>query len=143
MSLIRTGLVLAAVIMVLPTEEKKQAELTSAAARGAEQTATFCERNPSTCGAGRELWALFLRKAEFGMELAAGLVRDQLARANQPEVPTAAPVPPDRSAVPRTIAQPAALYLPPVDPTKATAAATVEPIQPRRTYPMDHPSRWR
>ena len=88
MSIIRTGLVLAAVIMLLPADHTKQAELQGAAATTVEKTVSFCQRNPATCDAGSELWALFLQKAEFGMELAAGLVRAQLAKQlSAPEQP--------------------------------------------------------
>ena len=81
MSLLRTGILLAVGVMLLPVEDRKQVELTQTARRAAEETATFCQRNPSTCAAGSEIWALFLRKAEFGLELGARLLREQLTGA--------------------------------------------------------------
>jgi hypothetical protein len=83
MSLLRTGILLVVGVMLLPVEDRKQVELTQTARRAAEETATFCERNPSTCAAGSELWALFLRKAEFGLELGARLLREQLTGATE------------------------------------------------------------
>ena len=80
MSLLRTAFILAAVVMLLPTDEKKQQEVVGVAGAAVERTVTFCERNPGTCAAGRELWGTFLRKAEFGMELASKLVREQMSR---------------------------------------------------------------
>lgn len=118
MGLIRTGLVLAAVVMVLPVDERSQSELTASASRAVGQTATYCERNPVTCATGRDAWALFLRKAEYAVELAARLAREQLARALAPPQP-----------------EPAAA---------ANAPQRPETPAPRRNqYTMDHPSRWR
>lgn len=80
MSLIRTAIIVSVVIMLLPTDEKRQEQVAGVAGATVERTVTFCDRNPSTCAAGREMWSTFLRKAEFGMELASRLVRDQMAR---------------------------------------------------------------
>ncbi len=130
MSIIRAGFVLAAAVMLLPVEEKKQAQLASTASLTAERTASFCERNPSTCATGNDLWALFLRKAEFGVELGAKLLREQLLRgtAEPQAIPASAPA---------EARAPAAV---PALPQQAR----VEPVQQRRTaYPMDHPPKWR
>ena len=81
MSLIRIAVVLSVVIMLLPTDEKRQADVAGVAGATFERTVTFCERNPSTCSASREMWATFVRKAEFGIELAAKLAREHLTRA--------------------------------------------------------------
>ena len=80
MSLIRIAIVLSVAIMLLPTDEKRQSEVSGVAGATVERTFTFCDRNPSTCAAGREMWSTFVRKAEFGMELASKLVREQLTR---------------------------------------------------------------
>lgn len=90
MSIIKTGIILAIAVMLLPADERKQTELAGMASQTAERTVTFCQRNPSTCAAGAEMWQLFLRKAEFGMELAAGLVREQLGRGFAKPEPTPA-----------------------------------------------------
>ncbi len=80
MSLFRTGFVVVVAIMLLPTDKQKQSELHTTASSTMERTMTFCERNPATCQAGSEMWTLFVNKAEFGMELAANLIRQQLAQ---------------------------------------------------------------
>lgn len=93
--------------MLLPTEEKKQAEFSVTAAQTAERTASYCERNPTTCQAGRELWATFVRKAEYGLELGAGLVREQVLRAMlepRPQAP-AGPQPASGQAKPAAAGQ--------------------------------------
>jgi hypothetical protein len=148
MSIFKAGIVLVAAIMLLPVEEKNQAQLASTASHTAERTASFCERNPSTCATGRDLWAVFLRKAEFGMELGARLLREHLLRASEEQKP-APTAPSERKAA-------AAALAPVTSVTPATPMAPVAPVaaQPsrlelpppasRRTnYTMDHPSRWR
>src|SRR5262245_50006534 len=124
MSLIRTGILLAVGVMLLPVEERKQAQFTSAASRAVEETATFCERNPSTCAAGSELWALFLRKAEFGLELGARLVREQLF---------GAPATGAQTAERRQARHEPATGYPPSEPGS----------RPKAQYTMDYPQRWR
>lgn len=93
MSISKSALLLAAAVMLLPMEESKQTQLATAASQTAERSATFCERNPSTCAAGRDLWAVFLRKAEFGMELGARLVREQMQRGSSEPAVMQSPVP--------------------------------------------------
>jgi hypothetical protein len=129
MSIIRTGLLLAVVVMLLPAEQKKQAELTQAASRTAEQTMTFCERNPNTCATGRDLWSLFLRKAEYAVELGAGLVRDQLMRGAAPDAPAA------RHA---GTAGAGATHSPQLEPVSASAQP-----QRRSAQQAEQPPRWR
>ncbi len=129
MSIIRAGIVVAAAVMLLPVEEKKQAQLASTASLTAERTVSFCDRNPSTCAAGNDLWALFLRKAEFGMELGATLLREQLLRG---------------MGEPQSVAAPADVRAPAAAVPALPQQARVEPAQQRRAaYPMDHPPKWR
>jgi hypothetical protein len=77
--LVRAAFWLSLLILLLPTDERPQARLSGTATAAVEQAATFCERNPSTCAAGAELWALYLKKAEFALQLATKLVSDWMA----------------------------------------------------------------
>lgn len=148
MSIFKTAIVLVAAIMLLPVEEKNQAKLASTASHTAERTTSFCERNPSTCAAGRDLWAVFLRKAEFGLELSARLMREHLLRATDDQRPVPAALPEHRGAA---VAPLRGAPITPAPPVAAVATAAPQPSrlelpQPpsRRTnYSMDHPSRWR
>ena len=121
--------------MLLPAEEKKQAAFSTTVARTAEQTASFCDRNPSTCATGRDAWALFQRKAEYGMELGARLLREQLVRGlsgdNTP-TPVQPPVNPQAPAQHVRI-----------EPLPQAAATRMEPTPRRNTYQMDNAPRWR
>ncbi len=138
MSLIRATLILGAAVMLLPVDEKKQAAFSVTATKAAAETATFCDRNVHTCGAGRELWSLFLHKAEYGIELGARLVREQFLRADSSEQsPSSASS--QRIAPHATAAAP---YRHETLPNQASYQN--DPAQPRRSaYPMDHPPRWR
>lgn len=78
MFLIRAAIVIGAVIMLLPTDEAQQAKVAGTAGAAVERATTFCERNAATCAAGGELWALFLKKAEFGARLAGNMVQDYM-----------------------------------------------------------------
>ena len=40
-------------------------------------TMTFCDRNPDTCTQGRQAWAVFVKKAEFGGKLALDLFQER------------------------------------------------------------------
>lgn len=128
-----------AVIMLLPVEEKKQVQLAASASHTAERTATFCERNPSTCANGRDLWALFLQKAEFGLELGSRLLREYLLRSateSRPEQPV--------GNQPSTVAAPLAQASPAAHASSHPSRLELPPPPSRRTnYTMDHPSRWR
>ena len=137
MSLIRTGIILAAVVMLLPSEEKKQVEFASTAALTAQQTASFCDRNPSTCATGRDAWALFLRKAEYGMELGSRLLREQLVRGMSGD---STPVTPPQ--LPAHMMTPPAQHVR-VEPLPPATAPRPEPAARRSAYQMDNAPRWR
>ena len=86
MSLFRLMFVLFVAVLLLPSDPHRQAELAAHARSGIERAATFCERNPGSCAAGRELWSSFVRKAEFGLELASRLARNSLANTETRDV---------------------------------------------------------
>jgi hypothetical protein len=78
MFLIRAAFGLAIIVMLLPTDEAQQAKVAGSAGAAAERAATFCERNTATCAAGAELWATFLKKAEFGARLAGNMAAEYM-----------------------------------------------------------------
>src|SRR5918999_4995100 len=80
--LVRAAFWLSVVILLIPTDEGPQARLSGAADVAVEQAATFCERNPNTCAAGAELWATYLKKAEFALGLATRLVYDWMTKSD-------------------------------------------------------------
>ena len=70
MFLIRVGFWVGLAVLLLPTDERQQARLYSTAVTTVERVTTFCDRNAQACAAGAELWAIFVKKAEFGARMA-------------------------------------------------------------------------
>jgi hypothetical protein len=91
--LVRAAFWLSLIILLMPTDERPQERLSGTAAAAVEQAATFCERNPSTCAAGAELWAIYLRKAEFALQLATKLVSDWMTKGDAKHGTTASHAP--------------------------------------------------
>jgi hypothetical protein len=92
MFLIRMAFWLGLLVWLLPTDEHQQARLYTTALATVERATTFCERNPQTCTLAAQLWATFLKKAEFGARMAVDLVSSG-GRKDE----SAAPQPPARS----------------------------------------------
>ena len=74
MFLIRVAFWLGLVVVLLPTDERQQARLYGTAVATVERVTTFCDRNAQACAAGAEVWATFVKKAEFGARMAIDLV---------------------------------------------------------------------
>ena len=91
---IRTTLLLGLGVLVLPTDEASQARVTSGAKTAMTWTLTFCDRNAGTCEQGRQAWAVFVKKAEFGAKMAFELISERnkaTADAAQPTIPAQSP----------------------------------------------------
>jgi hypothetical protein len=104
MSILRLAFWLALIVLLLPTDAQQQARLSAFANTAMERVGTFCDRNGKTCSVGAEVWATFLRKAEFGVRL----VGDLLGAGGR-QVPDAAPPAPEKRvgrSDPRTTVQP-------------------------------------
>jgi hypothetical protein len=74
MFLIRATFWVCVIVLLLPADERQQARLYDSAAAAVARVTTFCDRNPKFCAYGAELWAGFIKKAEFGARLAFDLV---------------------------------------------------------------------
>ncbi|MBO0742651.1 MAG: DUF5330 domain-containing protein [Hyphomicrobiaceae bacterium] len=99
MFLIRLAFWLGLLVLLLPTDERQQARFYTTALATVERAATFCERNAQACAVAAQLWATFLKKAEFGARMAVDLVssggRSGEGAAPQPYVrePVGSPAP--------------------------------------------------
>jgi hypothetical protein len=69
MFLVRLAFWVGLIVLLLPTDERQQARLYETATNAVERTTTFCERNARVCVVTADLWATFLKKAEFGGRL--------------------------------------------------------------------------
>ncbi|HWK32219.1 MAG TPA: DUF5330 domain-containing protein [Hyphomicrobium sp.] len=74
MSILRTGILVAVVVAILPADREQQAALYDRAASAVHWTATFCERNGPTCEQAGVVWEGFVKKAQFGAAMAYELV---------------------------------------------------------------------
>jgi hypothetical protein len=87
MFLIRLTFWFALVVLLLPADEHQQARLYASATAAVERATSFCDRNQRTCAMGSQLWAAFLKKAEFGLRMALDLASSP-ARSNGEASPT-------------------------------------------------------
>lgn len=93
MSLIKGAFWVGVVILLLPSDERKQAELYGKAASAVSWAATFCDRNAETCAKSGELWQVFKGKAEFGARMAFDLVQKGLSNIEPVSAPSAGQAP--------------------------------------------------
>jgi hypothetical protein len=90
MFLIRTAFWLMIVILLLPTDSKQQAEVYGTAQAAVKDVTGFCDRNPDACAEGKDVFGIFMQKAEFGFEMLMGFIENKTApTASDTEVPAA------------------------------------------------------
>jgi Family of unknown function (DUF5330) len=70
MSIVKIGILVALVVAVLPADKEQQARLYDRAAGAVQWTATFCDRNGTTCENAGYVWSAFVEKAKFGAQMA-------------------------------------------------------------------------
>ena len=90
MFLIRTAFWMGVVVLLLPTDKQQQAKLVGSAGVAIERMATFCDRNQQACAKGAELWAVAVKKAEFGMRVAIDLINERGQKSDADGVRSAA-----------------------------------------------------
>jgi len=72
MALVRTVIIVGAVIALLPSDRAQQERLQQAAVDAAQWAITYCDRNAKTCETASAAWETFKAKADF----AAGVAYD-------------------------------------------------------------------
>lgn len=72
--LIRTAFWLMIIVLLLPTDETQRNEVYGTAQAAVNDVATFCDRNPETCARGKDAFAVFVQKAQFGVRMLMDLV---------------------------------------------------------------------
>ena len=77
MFLIRAAFWIGLVVLLLPTDERQQARLYGTATSTVERVTTFCDRNARTATVGADVWAAFVKKAEFGARMAVELITNR------------------------------------------------------------------
>src|SRR6476619_4978276 len=128
MFLIRVGFWVGLAVLLLPTDERQQARLYSTAVTTVERVTTFCDRNAQACAAGAELWAIFVKKAEFGARMAIDLASSS-GRKEEEEAPPRTQPASVKSRPELKPAPPARGTLTPADLTPAWRGADQRPVQ--------------
>jgi hypothetical protein len=103
MGLIRSAIVIGAVVAILPSDKAQQARLFENAANAAHWTLTFCARNPEACERGAELWGSFREKADFAVRVAYDMASQAITASSKGEAGAPVPGPVRLDAEPRAI----------------------------------------
>ena len=83
MGLLRTAIIVAIGVAVLPSDHEQQQRLYERAGATAQWVVTFCDRNAGTCAKSSEYWSEFVAKAQFGAKLAYDMMRDRQGGASE------------------------------------------------------------
>ena len=100
MFLIRMAFWLMILVLLLPTDEKQQTDVYGTAQAAVKDVSGFCGRNPGVCEKGKDAFAVFVHKAEFGAQMLMGFITERTgASATSGTVaPAATPEPAPRPA---------------------------------------------
>lgn len=74
MFILRTLFWLSLVVLVLPTDAGQQERFGKNLNAARQYAFSFCDRNAATCETGARYWQLFKKKADYGLQLAIGLI---------------------------------------------------------------------
>ena len=75
--LIRAAFWLMIIVLLLPTDDRQRSEVYGTAQAAVNDVASFCDRNPETCARGKDAFAVFVQKAEFGARMLMDLVQNK------------------------------------------------------------------
>ena len=74
MFLIRTAFWLTIVVLLLPTDERQQSQIYGTAKAAVQDVTGFCGRNPETCAKSKDVFDVFVQKAQFGAKMLMGFM---------------------------------------------------------------------
>ena len=78
MFLIRMAFWVGLVVLLLPSDRERQAQLYKTASEAVRSASTFCDRNAALCTQGSQHWAVFRTKLEFGAKLVFDMASERL-----------------------------------------------------------------
>lgn len=78
MFLIRMAFWVALVVLLLPSDKERQAQLYKTTSEAVHRAATFCDRNAALCEQGAKHWAVFRTKLEFGAKMVLDMASERL-----------------------------------------------------------------
>ena len=79
MFLIRTAFWLTIVVLLLPTDERQQSQIYGTAKAAVQDVTGFCGRNPETCAKSKDVFHVFVQKAQFGARMLMGFMDNSQA----------------------------------------------------------------
>ncbi len=123
--LVKSAFWIAVIIMLIPSDPAKQAQMYQTASYAVHRAVTFCDRNASVCENADRVWGIFKEKAGVAARMAGDLVSERLSG---PPAADAPPAPPRRAGTPALEhrLQPASDTLRPADADDIDDAADVE-----------------
>jgi hypothetical protein len=101
MSLIRSALILGAVVYMMPADPEKQRQLIASASHTLIWGVTYCDREPEACRQAQVVWTQLVEKAKFGVALASDLASQWSEQSAARQRAAAADRPVSAAAVPR------------------------------------------
>lgn len=78
MFLIRMAFWVGLIVLLLPSDKERQAQLYKTATEAVHRAATFCDRNAALCEQSAKHWAVFRTKLEFGTKLVFDMATERL-----------------------------------------------------------------
>ena len=87
--LIRAAFWLMIIVLLLPTDDKQRSEVYGTAQAAVNDVTSFCDRNPETCARGKDAFAVFVQKAEFGARMLMDLIQNKAGGGTEQPAPAA------------------------------------------------------
>lgn len=75
--LIRAAFWLMIIVLLLPTDAQQRSEVYGTAQAAVNDVSSFCDRNPDTCARGKDAFAVFVQKAQFGARMLVDLIQNK------------------------------------------------------------------
>jgi hypothetical protein len=75
--LIRAAFWLMIIVLLLPTDAQQRSEVYGTAQAAVNDVSSFCDRNPETCARGKDAFAVFVQKAQFGARMLMDLIQNK------------------------------------------------------------------
>ena len=89
--LIRAAFWLMIIVLLLPTDDKQRSEVYGTAQAAVNDVTGFCDRNPETCARGKDAFAIFVQKAEFGARMVMDLIQNKAGGGAEQPAPQETP----------------------------------------------------
>lgn len=100
--LIRAAFWLMIIVLLLPTDAQQRSEVYGTAQAAVNDVSSFCVRNPETCAKGKDAFAVFVQKAQFGARMLMDLIQNKTGTGAGAPTPLEGPAPLEEMGSPET-----------------------------------------